>query len=285
VQKLTVQHVESFYALLAKEGSSARSIKVVHAVLHRALAHAVYLNLVSRNVCDIAKKSLPQHTRYEIQTLTKEQAQRLLEEVRGQEQFEALLTLAITTGMRRGELVALRWSDIHFEESYLQVRRSARRAGRTGYGLQITEPKTASGRRNIVLSAFLIEVLKRHQDSQEERRQEAADAWRANDLVFCGQHGEYLNPNRPSLWLKRLLKDAGLGPMRFHDLRHSAATLLLSMGVHVKVVQELPGHSTIAMTLNVYAHVLPSLQQDAMDKLSDLFEYDHGGDESQRPNA
>jgi integrase len=149
LQRLTVQHIESFYARLAKEGSSAGSIRVMHAVLHRALAHAVYLNLVSRNVCDIAKKSLPRHTRYEIHTLTKEQAQRLLAEVRGHEQFEALLTLAITTGMRRGELVALRWSDIHFEEGYLQVHRSARRAGRSGYELQITEPKTAAGRRKL----------------------------------------------------------------------------------------------------------------------------------------
>ncbi len=279
VQKLTVQHVESFYARLAKEESSARSIKVVHAVLHRALAHAVYLNLVSRNVCDIAKKSLPRQSRYEIHTLTKEQAQRLLEEVRGNQQLEALLTLAITTGMRRGELVALRWSEIHFEERYLQVLRSARRAGRTGYGLQITEPKTASGRRKIVLSTFLLEVLKRHHASQEERRQATGNAWIANDLVFCGQYGEYLNPNRPSLWLKRLLKDAGIGPMRFHDLRHSAATLLLAMGVHVKVVQELLGHSTVAMTLNVYSHVLPTLQQDAMDKLSGLFDCDNSSDE------
>ena len=279
MQRLTVQHVESFYARLAKEGASARSIKVMHAVLHRALSHAVYLNLVSRNVCDIAKKSLPRHSRYEIHTLTKEQAQRLLEEVRGHEKLEALLTLAITTGMRRGELVALRWSDIHFEERYLQVLRSARRAGHAGYGLQITEPKTASGRRKIVLSSFLVDVLKRHHANQEERRRAIGNAWIANDLVFCGQHGEYLNPNRPSLWLKRLLKDAGIGPMRFHDLRHSAATLLLAMGVHVKVVQELLGHSTVAITLNVYSHVLPSLQQDAMDKLSGLFDYDYAGDE------
>ena len=129
--------------------------------------------------------------------MTKEQAQRLLSEVRGHEQFEALLTLAITTGMRRGELVALRWSDIHFEEGYLQVHRSARRAGRSGYELQITEPKTAAGRRKIVLSRFLCDVLKRHHASQEERRQAAGGAWVANDLVFCGQHGEYSDPIVP----------------------------------------------------------------------------------------
>ena len=104
-------------------------------------------------------------------------------------------------------------------------------------------------------------------NSQEERRHAIGHAWIANDLVFCGQHGEYLNPNRPSLWLKRLLKDAGIGPMRFHDLRHSAATLLLAMGVHVKVVQELLGHKTLAST-EKYTHV-------SLDKLANMYDTIH----------
>ena len=125
LRQLTVGHVESFYAKKAREGLSASTIKVMHGVLHSALSHAVYVNLVVRNVSAIAKKSLPRQTRYEIQPLTKEQAHMLLEQARG-EKSEALLILALTTGMRRGELVALRWSDIHFEETYLQIRRSAR---------------------------------------------------------------------------------------------------------------------------------------------------------------
>jgi integrase len=134
LQKLTVQQVESFYAQKARENLSAKRIRGIHGVLHKGLAHAVYLNLISRNVCDIVKKSLPRQERHESQTLTKEQAQRLLEEVRGRYPWEALFTLAIITGMRRGELLALRWADVHFEQRYLQVCRSARRAG-LGYGL------------------------------------------------------------------------------------------------------------------------------------------------------
>jgi integrase len=271
LQKLTVQDIEKFYAQLAKNGLSAKTIKVIHAVLHKGLAHAVYLNLVSRNICDIARKSLPRQIRYETTILTKEQAQKLLEQARGQH-LETLLIFAITTGMRRGELIALRWSDVHFEERYLHVSHSARHAGRAGYGLLINEPKTASGRRKIELSSFLIEVLTQHRASQQKARQRAEKAWQEHDLVFCDEHGGYLNPNRPLLWLKKLLKDAGLPPMRFHDLRHSAATFLLAMGVHIKVVQELLGHSNVTTTLNIYSHVLPSLQQDAMDKLSGLFE-------------
>ena len=269
LRQLTVQHIESFYARKVKQGLSANTLKVIHGVLHNALSHAVYLNLIARNVSDIAKKSLPRQTRFEIQPLTKEQAQRLLEQARG-EKSEALLILAITTGMRRGELVALRWSDIHLEEGYLQVCHSARYAGK-GYGLQITEPKTKSSRRKIVLSPLLIEALLVHRTRQEEARKAAGDAWQAHDLVFCDRHGDYLDPDTLRNWLKKLLKEADLPSIRFHDLRHSAATLLLERGIHAKVVQELLGHSSIMMTLDIYSHVLPSLQEDAMDRLGDLF--------------
>lgn len=172
--------------------------------------------------------------------------------------------------MRRGELVALRWSDIHFEEGYLQVHRSARYAGK-GYGLQITEPKTRSSRRKIVLSPLLIAALLLHRVRQEEARKAAGNAWQAHDLVFCNRRGDYLDPDTPRNWLKKILKEAGLPSIRFHDLRHSAATLLMEKGVHAKVVQELLGHSSIMMTLDIYSHVLPSLQEDTKNKLDDLF--------------
>jgi integrase len=277
LRQLTVQHMESFYAKKAKQGLSANTLKVIHGMVHNALAHAVYLNLVARNVADIAKKSLPRQTRYEIQPLTREQAQKLLEQARG-EKSEALLILAISTGMRRGELAALRWSDIHLEEGYLQVQRSARYAGK-GYGLQITEPKTRSSRRKIVLSSLVVEALLAHRARQDKIREAAGDAWQAHNLIFCDRHGEYLDPDTLRNWLKKLLKEAGLPSIRFHDLRHSAATLLMERGVHAKVVQELLGHSSIMMTLDIYSHVLPSLQEHTKEKLDDLFN-DQGPDKS-----
>jgi len=248
-------------------------------VLRKALDHAVYLNLVSRNVCDIAKKSLPGQKRYEYHTLTKEQAQQLLAQVQGH-RLAALLTVAITTGMRRGELVALRWSDIHFEEGYLQVFRSARRSAKAYGGLQVNEPKTASSRRKIALSPFLVEVLTRHHANQEKERQNVGSAWKEHGLVFCNRRGNLINPDDLTKWFKRQLENTGLQPMRFHDLRHSAATVLLVMGVHIKVVQELLGHSNVITTLNFYSHVLPSLQQEAMNKLSELFDQDSRGNET-----
>lgn len=268
VQKLTVQHVQKFYASKLKEGLSPKTIKVYHAVLHNALSHAVYINLVSRNVSDLATKSLPKQTRYEIQPLTTEQAQAFLETVKGHH-LETLLILAITTGMRRGELLALRWQDIDFDNKHLQVCRSVRREAKRG--LVVNEPKTQAGRRKVVLSSFLIEVLKQHRVRQLEVRLQAGTAWEDHGLVFCTKRGRLFDPTYMLVLFKKLLQDVGLPLMRFHDLRHSAATLLLAMGVHVKVVQELLGHSNITTTLNTYSHVLPSLQQDAMNKMSDLF--------------
>ncbi len=281
LQELTIQHVEALYAKKTKEGKSAKTIRVIHAVLHQGLAHALYLNLITRNVSDLARKSLPRQKRYEYHTLTREQAQKLLEQVRGH-RLEALLILAMTTGMRRGELVALRWRDVHLEENYLQVCHSARKVVR--YGLQITEPKTEAGRRKIMLTPFLIEVLMRHRTNQEAEKLASGITWKEHDLVFCGKDGAFLNPDHPLLWLRRLLKNAGLPRMRFHDLRHSAASLLLAMGVHIKVVQELLGHSNITTTLNVYSHVLPSLHQDAMDKLSNLL-HDKSGENEGKENT
>ena len=166
-------------------------------------------------------------------------------------------------------MLALRWSEINFEQRYLQVRRTIRCL--KGRGLVESEPKTASSRRKITLSPLLLDVLKEHRVRQVQARLQAGDAWNERDLVFCTPTGGLIYPSSLRATFARLLKDAGLPHLRFHDLRHSAATLLLSMGVHAKVVQELLGHSTIAMTLNTYSHVLPSMHQDAIEKLSELF--------------
>jgi integrase len=132
-------------------------------------------------------------------------------------------------------------------------------------------PKTAKSRRKITLPQFVIEALKQHRVRQLEACLKAGKAWAEKDLVFCDKQGGYIFPNTLSYQFASLLKAAGLPRIRFHDLRHSAATILLSMGVHPKVVQELLGHSSISMTIDTYSHILPSMQQEAMHKLDDLF--------------
>ena len=269
VQKLTAQHVQALYARKAKEGLSSKSIQNIHGLLHKALDNAVKWGLVSRNVCNVV--STPRLIRHEIHPLTREQAQKFLEKVRGQK-LEAILTLALTTAMRRGELLALRWQDINFEAMSLHVSRTVSRIA--GHGYVENDPKTSRSRRMIMLPPFTIEMLIQHRLDQEKARLKAGVRWKDQGLVFSNTHGGYLHPDYLLVKFHRLLKEIGLPDMRLHDLRHSAATILLSMGVHPKVVQEILGHSQISMTMDIYSHVLPSMQKEAMGKLNDLFQPD-----------
>ena len=262
LQKLTVQHVESLCAKKRNEGLSTGTVRHIHAVLHKALAYAKRIKLVGSNVCDDVE--LSGYERHEAQLLTPEQAQMLLQKVR-EHHLEALLTLALATGMRRGEILGLRWQDIDLEKGSLQVRRTL--IYLAYYGFKEGEPKTETSRRKIVLPLFVVEALKRHRAAQLEARLKAGAAWIDRDLVFGNRRGDYLMPTTLVKQFSLLLKDVGLPRMRFHDLRHSAATLLLSMGVPMKVVQELLEHSSFSTTADVYSHVLPSMQREAMEKM------------------
>ena len=266
LQRLRALDLDALYARKLEEGYAPGTIGGIHMVLHMALKQAVSWQLVARNVSEDV--SPPRETQpQERQILTPEQAQRLLVAAKGH-RLEAMLTLALATGMRRGELLALRWQDIDVQHACLYVRHSA---NRLPGGYRVTEPKTASGKRKILLPQFVLEALQQYRIRQLEAKLKAGPQWEEHDLVFCNIYGRFLNTNSLQVLFSSLLKKAGLPHMRFHDLRHSAATILLSMGVPAKVVQELLGHSHISITLGVYGHVLSSMQQEAMDKLDTLF--------------
>jgi integrase len=268
VQKLTPEKIRAFYRQKIDEGSKPRTVGLIHAALHRALEDAVKQGLVARNVAKLV--SPPRIDRYDAHTLTVEQAEKLLEAARGS-RLDALLILALTTGMRRGELLALRWDDIDFKQGLVSVHRTMTRVG--GYGYVEGEPKTRSSRRRIVLPGVALEALRVHRIQQEQMRVNVGEKWQDKGLVFCDGYGGFFSPDMVLRRFDKLLDEAGLPHMRFHDLRHSAATILLVAGVHPKVVQERLGHSTIAMTLDVYSHVLPSMQQEAAGKIDDLFKH------------
>lgn len=257
MHKLTPQQVQAFYTRKIKEGLSPKTVNNVHGLLHKALDNAVRWNIIPRNVCDAVTP--PRIPRKEKTVLNKQQAHAFLEQIKAH-RLEALLTLAIVTGMRRGELLALRWQDINTEDCSLQVNRTVSYTKDLGY--TETEPKTAKSRRTIMLPVFVVDVLKQHRIHQDEQRCEVGVSWIDKDLVFTNPQGSYANESNILRIFKRLLVKSGLPPMRFHDLRHSAATILLSMGVHPKVVQEILGHSLIAMTMDTYSHVMPSMHRD-----------------------
>jgi integrase len=211
-----------------------------------------------------------QKEQFEIQPLTMEQMQHLLATVHGHK-WEALFTLAMATGMRRGEPLGLKCQDINVEAGLLQVRRVLSRVPTNMPGREHVyveaEPKTQKSRRSVMIAPFALEALKKHRVSQLEAKLKAGEFWQEYDYVFCTLTGKHLGPNHVVEEFKKILTRARLPDIRFHVLRHSAATLLLSIGIHPKVVQELLGHTQISMTMDVYSHVLPGMQQDAMRQL------------------
>ncbi len=275
LQKLSAQQVQAFYAKKQDEGLASATVIYYHSVLHNALKTAVKWGLVSRNVCDLV--SPPRKERFEIQPLTVEQVQKLLTAMRGHK-WEALFTLALATGLRRGEILGLKWQDISFSTGTLQVQRILTRVPTDTPGREHVyveaEPKTRKSRRNVIVAPFALEALKQHRVHQREAKLKAGALWQEHDYVFCTLLGKCLNPNHVVEELKKLLTRAGLPDIRFHDLRHSAATLLLSLGIHPKIVQELLGHTQISMTMDIYSHVLPGMQQEAMSKLHDALKRD-----------
>jgi integrase len=249
-----------------KDGTSANRVKQIHKVLHKALGHAKDIKLVGFNVADGLR--LPKSEKYVAQILDPEQARLLLQKAK-ERNLDVLLTLAVTTGMREGEILDLRWSDIDMEKGTLQVSRTLNYMAK--YGFVEGETKTKSSQRSILLPRFLVDLLKQHRVLQMEKRSKVGDRWIDRDLIFPGRAGNFIIHNNLRQRFYKLLEVTGLPRMHFHDLRHSAATILLSMGVPANVVQELLGHSDIAITLGLYGAVLPSMRKDAADKMDGIF--------------
>lgn len=256
---LQPSHIQNMYSRLEKDGKSPRTREHAHATLRRALSQAVRWGYMQRNVCDIVDK--PRVAKKPMNCLTAEQARSLIEAA-VDDRFYALYILALSTGMRMGELFGLQWSDIDLHTGALSVQRTA---GELRGKIEIGEPKTAKGRRKIELPRMAVEALRKH-------RQQTLSEGLFLEWVFCDTTGNIL---RKSNFRKRsylpLLKKVNIQKLRFHDLRHTAATLLLSKGVHPKIVQERLGHAQIGVTLDTYSHVLPSMQKEAAAILDIMF--------------
>lgn len=268
LQKLTPQRVQAFYAKKRESGLAPATIRYYHSVLHNALSVAVKWGLVARNVCELVEP--PRKERFEMQALTIEQGQKFLEILRGHK-WEALYILALVTGLRRGEILGLKWQDLQFSTGKLQVQRILSRVladtPEKKHVYVEAEPKTQRSRRSIDVAPFALVALKEHRVRQLEAKLKAGQNWEEHDYIFCTFGGRHLNPNYVVDELKKLLKRAGLPDIRFHDLRHSVASLLFAMEVHPKIVQELLGHSNISITMDIYSHMLPGMQQEAVKKL------------------
>jgi integrase len=259
--KLTAADVQRLYADRLTV-LSPTTVRYIHSVLHHALDDAVKWGLLVRNVCDAVEP--PRKQRKEMDTWSLEEVVRILDAA-VDDPLEAFWYLAIFTGMRRGEMLALKWTDLDLESGLLAVQRTLSR-GETSRFLE-AEPKTQAGRRRIKLSPSTIDALKRQKVRQLEHRLAVGEAYGDRGYVFANLTGGHIDPSALYHAYNALIERAGVPRIRLHDNRHTSATLLLAGGIHAKIVQERLGHSAIAMTLDLYSHVTPDMQQQAADAM------------------
>ena len=287
LQDLRADQIQSFYNHLLKNGRknpsvgedkglSPTTIKRIHILINSALKQAMKNGLITKNAASAV--SLPKQIKHEIQPLSREEIQRLLKVAREDRLYAAFL-LECGTGLRRGELVGLKWEDINFDNKTLQVKRSlviqydinAKAEGRKATYLEYETPKTEKSKRVVSIPENIITELKAHKIRQNEEKLKVGEYYNNEGLVFCNIDGSKLHPATLVYSFKRMLKVASIKDARFHDLRHSVATLLLEMNEHPKVVQELLGHSTITTTLDIYSHVSMEKKEQAAAKLNTIF--------------
>jgi integrase len=237
---------------------SARTVQQIHAVLRAMLNQAMREELVARNVARLVQPPAPD--RDEIRPWSDAEARLFLSAVRGH-RLSALFVVALGLGLRRGELLGLRWVDVDFTSGQLRVWQTLQRV--KGDGVVYGPPKSRRSRRVLTMPAVVVIALRQHRRQQDADRLSAGDSWTETGLVFTTTTGGHLEPRNLNTTYARLITRAAVRPIRFHDLRHTCATLLLSRGVSPRMVMDVLGHSQISVTMNTYGHVIPAMQQEA----------------------
>jgi integrase len=256
--------LNALYSKLHARGLSPRTIRHAHVVAHRMFGDAVRWQLIGRNPVDLA--SPPSAPPRGHETWTPNELAAFLKHVREDRLYAAWLLLA-TTGMRRGEALGLRWSDIRLDAAVLEVTRNLTMASST---VIETSPKTRRGRRSIALDRSTVAALREHRVGQLEERIAFGAGYEDAGRVFCWEDGRQLRPDWFTRRFQQLARTTGLEPIGPHGLRHTWATLALRSGVHPKVVSERLGHASITITLDTYSHAIPEMQAEAAQQIADL---------------
>ncbi len=270
LSKLKPLHIQEFLNHYAgNKDITSTTVKHYFTTLNTALNQAVKWQLIPNNPCSAVKS--PRREKTEMKVLTPEDVNKLLNSVKNGKygtMFMPIL-LAVACGLRRGEIVALKWEDIDLENETIRIDESS--AMRVDGKNIITDTKTEKSQRTISLPPFIIPILKDHKKQQAENKLKLGPEYKNNSFVCCWPNGAELTPNYITHTFKKVLKEAGLPDMRFHDLRHTNATLMLLQGINVKVISERLGHSSIDVTLDIYSHIIPQMQKEAAQKLDEIF--------------
>jgi integrase len=255
------QAVQALLNAKLASGLSPRSVAIIHSVLRTALGQAVQWDLVPRNVATVVQP--PRTPRAEITPLTPTQARVFLDAVRG-DRLEALYSVGVALGLRQGEILGMRWEDVDLETGIVRVAQALQRVdGRFVF----VEPKSQHSRRTVPMPETVARSIRIHRSRQLEERLAAGARWQESNLVFTTPVGTPLDSRNVTRRFQATLERAGLPRLRFHDLRHTAASLMLAQGVSARAVMETLGHSQIGLTMDTYSHVLPSLRRDAADRM------------------
>jgi integrase len=267
LQRVRAIEVNDLYATLLKEGLAARTVGNVHRALRRALGHAHKWNLTQQNVAALV--SPPRAAPVELEILDPTQVTVLLQKLAGHSLYP-LTVLALASGMRRGELLALRWRDVDLDKAVLRVERSLEQTIKGG--LRFKDPKTRHSRRSITLPTTAVTVLGAHRKAQQERRLQLGQGKAGADaLVFTTWDGEPQSPNGLSKEWSRALKRAGLPPATLHSCRHTHVSCLIAAGHDVLAVSRRLGHGSPTITLNVYGHLFPNMDDKAAVAVEAIF--------------
>ena len=265
LKDITSMRIQELYNSKNKAGAGARTVKVIHVVLHKSLEHAIKLGMIGRNPTYAVTP--PRYQPDEMKFYDETQVSQLLLAARG-DRNEALYHLAIVTGLRQSELLALKWSDLDWQKRALKVQRQLKREKlNEGYFIA---PKTKAGKRSVDLGAETIKKIQAHYERQRLERLVAGNRWEENDLIFPSTIGTPLNQSNLLKSFKRFVQIAGLPIIRFHDLRHTSASLMLNHGVPPIIVARRLGHSKVSITLDTYGHLMPEIQSGAADLMDEL---------------
>ncbi len=267
--QLRPEHLQKHYTTGLNKGLSARTVRYHHALIHIALQTAIKWGLINRNVADAVDP--PRFNRSTMQTWSENEINCFLVAAKKSHYYPLFYT-ALFTGMRRGELLALRWQDVDFIYSQIYINRSLHQLRNGSY--IFTQPKSEKSRRTIAMSSSLFIVLGEHRKAKEAEALLLGQPINEADLVFSNS-GKPLRPNTVTYAWERIAAQAGVKVIRLHDARHTHASLMLKQGTHPKIVQERLGHTSIQMTLDTYSHVAPGIQQAAAESFDKLLNHNN----------
>lgn len=278
LEDLSTADLQDYYNKMIEMGLSAKTVRHLSVIINEALQQAVRLQMIKTNVNSVVV--LPKKEKFDGKTLSKEDVEKLADKAKDEELYP-LVMVTIFTGMRKGEVLGLTWDCVHLDEKYLEVKKSLCRVndyvddnGRTVTKLVLLEPKNKSSIRKIPISDFIVDILQNHYEKQKIEKEYWKEIYCNQDLVFAKIDGDFLSPRGVLDDYYKLLDKYGIERVRFHDLRHTFASLLMESETDSKVIQELLGHSSISTTLDIYTHLKMEQKRNSVDKMAGMFKHE-----------